>query len=225
MFELGGVTFHWYGLLIGVAVWVAMDIYLGSKSDVAKDIRERAAWWAVLGGVVGARTYHVIDYWGEYYAHKPEKILALWEGGLGILGALLGGLLAVSIFCSLYRIKLKKITDSMVGGIPLAQAIGRLGNRINGELEGRSGEPLYAYEAVLNFCLFMVLMFLRKKKTGAGFLTGTYLLGYSLIRIMLETLRPEELIWRLYNVPVAWIVCLIMGSAGVVLMVLSQKQR
>lgn len=134
---------------------------------------------------------------------------------MGIWGAVGGGLLGLVIFCHFNKLKFLKILDTLVPGVPLAQAIGRVGNFINGELFGKNGEPLFAYEGVLNLVLFGVLWKASRKQKKSGLVSGTYLAGYGVIRVVLENFRPEETIWRLYGVPVAVIfgmVAILSGS-------------
>jgi phosphatidylglycerol:prolipoprotein diacylglycerol transferase len=192
--------------MIGIGVWLAIEVALRR----AKNQKEVAGLMAVLpaailGGVIGARLYHVIDFWPEYYVFQPIKIIYIWEGGLGIWGAIGGGVMAVYIYCLTKKLSFLKTLDGLIVGVPLAQAVGRLGNWMNGELYGKNGEPLFAYEAGLNLILFVFLWWWTKKKTRPGQLTGLYLIGYGLIRILLEGLRPQEIIWKVNGVPMAMI--------------------
>lgn len=204
MIEVMGLTIHWYGILIGLGVWLALEIALRRKKKKAeKKEVEDIFFWVVLAGVIGARIYHVIDFWSRYYSHNPMKVFYIWEGGLGIWGAIGGAMLGSYIYCRWKKISFVPMMDGLIVGVPLAQAIGRLGNWVNGELVGKNGEPLFAYEAGLNLLLFAILWKVSQKKTGAGKLTGIYLLGYGFIRILLEGLRPDGIIWKIGGVPTA----------------------
>ena len=215
MIEILGIKVHLYGLMIGIGVWLATEVALRR----AKNQKEVAVLMAVLpaavlGGVAGARLYHVIDFWSRYYQLNPVKIFYFWEGGLGIWGAIVGSMFSVYIFCLIKKINFMAILDSLIVGGPLAQAVGRLGNWVNGELYGKNGEPLFAYEAGLNLILFGLLIYLSRpacRQAGChearndGRISGVYLLGYGLIRIFLENLRPQEIIWKVNEVPMAMI--------------------
>lgn len=204
MIEVYGLKIHIYGLLIGLGVWAAIEIALArKKTQKEKKMLESVLPWVVLGGVIGARLYHVIDFWQRYYVFQPIKVFYIWEGGLGIWGAILGGVVAVYLYCLKKKQSLLNTMDDLIVGVPLAQAIGRVGNRVNGELFGKNGEPLFAYEAVLNLILFGILWKQGRKKTKKGLLAGVYLIGYGLIRIFLEGMRPDEIIWRIGGVPTA----------------------
>jgi len=223
MFEIAGITFHWYGLLIGIGTWIAMEIALASPNKIEKGLLETSMWWSIVGGVVGARAYHVIDFWNQYYSANIGRIFYLWAGGLGIFGALAGGMMGLGAFCVIFQQKYWILTDSLVVGIPLAQTIGRLGNWINGELIGKNGEPLFAIEGGLNLILFFLLLFVSRKKLKTGQLTGVYFLGYSVIRFFLELMRPEEAIWMIGGIPTAQIFSLIFGVVG--LWLISRKRQ
>lgn len=203
MFEILGITFHWYGLLIGLGVWISIEIAFAHRREINKKQLEKAIWWVVTGGVIGARLYHVVDYWNRYYSTNPIKILYVWEGGLGIWGAIGGGVLALGIFCFIYKLKFLQYLDTLVVGVPLAQAIGRVGNYVNGELYGKNGEPLFAYEGVLNIFLFAILWKISRKHNNLGVVSGVYLIGYGIIRSALENLRPEGIIWKFAGLPMA----------------------
>jgi len=214
MFELFGITFYWYGFLIGIGIWVAMEIALARRGEIAKRVFEKAMAWAVVSGVIGARIYHVVDYWGRYYSLNWSRVFYFWDGGLGIWGALVGGVLGVMIFSYFNKLKILKLFDSLIVGVPLAQAVGRVGNYINRELYGKNGEPLFAYEAVLNLVLFGLIWKWSQKKRIPGLIFGVYLIGYGVIRAVLENFRPEESIWKFSGVPVAVIFSFCAVSVG-----------
>lgn len=224
MIELGGIKLHAYGLLIGLGVYVAWEI--GRKfGKIEEKLLDKLIFGLVLSGVIGARIYHVIDLW-EYYSKNISKIFFLWNGGLGIWGALVGGGIYLAIFCYFNKLNFRKILDSIVIGVPFAQAIGRLGNWVNGELIGKHGEPLFVYEAILNIILGLILIYIygfrvgsRNDRLSTG---GVYLIGYGLIRVCLENFRPDSVIWRIYGVPTA----IIFGGISIVLGIfLMQKSR
>jgi phosphatidylglycerol:prolipoprotein diacylglycerol transferase len=168
----------------------------------------------VIAGIVGARLYHVIDLY-TYYFRFPIEILYIWQGGLGIIGAIIGGLIGLLYFLRKRKLKVMFWTDLVIVSLPLAQAIGRLGNYFNKEnfgtptalpwgqfiqkerrpaayTESEYFHPVYFYEAILNLILFGILYYLYKSKKitlGSGTMFYTYLIGYSLIRLGLELLR------------------------------------
>lgn len=226
MLNLFGLKIHLYGLLIGIGVWAAYEISLWRKKESAdKKFIENIIYWAVIGGVVGARVYHVVDFWQRYYSQNLIKIFYVWEGGLGIWGALVGGFVGIYLYCLRNKANLMQTLDSLIVGVPLAQAIGRLGNFVNGELYGKNGEPLFAYEAVLSVVLFMFLWDSSTKQPKSGVLTGIYLMGYGTIRILLEGMRSDEIIWKIGGFPVAIIFGITSVLLGIVLVLKRFDQR
>lgn len=222
MFNVGGLTLHWYGIWLGIGVWVGLEISLLAFPKLKKEI-EAAFTWALISGIAGARLYHVVDLWERYYRDNFWKVFTVWEGGLGIWGAIAGAVIGILLYSKFRKLKSLKLLDAMAMGAPVAQAIGRLGNRVNGELVGKNNEPLFAYEAFLNLILFIFLWKSSRKKQATGKILAFYLLGYGVIRILLENLRPNEIIWRIREVPTA----MIFGGAAILaggLILLCQKR-
>lgn len=172
--------FSWYGLIVGIAIVVGWSVAEKIEPKVNKVMP-----LLIIGGLIGARAYHVIDKW-EYYSLNPAQIIAIWNGGLGILGAIVGGLIALQFA----KIDKWRVLGAVVTGLPLAQAIGRLGNWANQELYGKNGEPLFLYESVLNLLLFAILWRMRSR-WGDRRTVAMYALGYGAIRLSLEHLRVE----------------------------------
>lgn len=224
MISFGGFNFHLYGLILGLAILSALQVSLkfAREKGVEQKIVERAFWWALVGGVVGARIYHVVHLWGEIYSLDPLRSFYVWQGGLGIWGAIIGGLLGLMFFSLYTGTRNRILLDVMFIGLPLAQAVGRLGNWANGELYGKNGEPLFIWESALNLILFMILWKIGKQKKVSGKIVGTYLVGYGMIRVLLENFRPEDIIWTWQGVPVA----IIMGCLSLIvgLFILKKKQ-
>jgi len=199
----------------------------GSVKLKAEDIWD-GLLWMVGGGVIGARFYHVVDYW-QYYMANPGEILAIWQGGLGIFGGILGGVIGLWLYTR-SKSRFLKLLDLASLGLPIGQAIGRWGNFINQELYGKPTSlpwgiyikpekrllevltyekfhPLWLYESLWSLGVFGVLYWLVKKgkiKLGKGRLFVTYLGLYGLGRFWLEWLRIE--FWEIYGVNVAQII-------------------
>lgn len=198
-------------------------MWASKRLNIDEKIMDEALWWALIPGIVGARAYHVLYLW-SFYRLEPLRIFKIWQGGVGIWGAIAGGLVGLALY---WRLKVKsevvflKLLDASVVGVPLAQAIGRWGNFSNDELWGRVTQlpwgmvregvrvhPLFLYESILNLLLFGGLVYLIKDKSDQlkkGSLTGIYLIGYGVIRFLLEPLRPDGLIWKVGNLPLAQI--------------------
>jgi phosphatidylglycerol:prolipoprotein diacylglycerol transferase len=217
MINLFGLNFHLYGLFVGVGMVVALDISerLAKIRQIDKKEVRRLFWWVVLLGVIGARIYHVVDYWERIYSKNLIEVFYVWNGGLGIWGGMFGGIIGLLVFQYFRKMNnLFNWLDIGFVGLPLAQTIGRLGNYFNQELYGketflpwgiiinnRRYHPLFAYEGLLTLILFGFLWKLRFKKSGI--ISGVYLVGYGLIRFFLEWLRPDEIVWRVGGIPMA----------------------
>lgn len=144
--SLLGITFHWYGLILGlsVVVWVnvvswLLSTYLKKQKKSLDESKFFTVLSAVLiGAVVGARIWHVVTDW-HLYSGNLSAVFFVWNGGLSIFGALAGGLvvLASRPIQKLLQVPQVVFLDAMVIGLPFAQAIGRWANFVNQELYGK----------------------------------------------------------------------------------------
>ena len=128
-FSIGSFEIGWHGVMVVLAVIVGIGVSLwfakGSKVD--KEIIYSAAPWAIVGGIIGARLFHVIDYFGSTYIHDPALIFTQFFSGLSILGAIFGGTLAAFIFARVKHLQIGYFADIIAPELPLAQAVGRIG--------------------------------------------------------------------------------------------------
>ena len=223
LFQLGPFILRWYGLLIAVAVLIGLNLssWLARQRGLDANLISDLLPILVLAAVIGARTYYVAFEW-DSYQRSWWDVFAIWKGGIAIHGALLGGSLAVILFCRWRRVSFWDVLDVLVPSVVLGQAIGRWGNFFNSEAFGvptdlpwklfipaanRPGvfkdaeffHPTFLYESLWNigiFVLLMVLFRLGRQKTislPSGALSCIYLLSYSLGRIWIEGLRIDPL--------------------------------
>jgi len=192
--RLGPLAIHWYGVIMATAILLAALV--GTAEARRRGENAEVGWsmllWVAIGGVVGARLYHVIHEWAYYAAH-PALIPQVWIGGLGIPGAIAGGVLALFIYTRINRLPTARWLDIFVIALPLGQAVGRLGNFVNQELYGpptdlpwgipiaaahRIGEwtnlnlypvdttrfhPLFAYEALLSLATLGLMLWISRR--------------------------------------------------------------
>ncbi|MFA6594329.1 MAG: prolipoprotein diacylglyceryl transferase [Candidatus Buchananbacteria bacterium] len=214
-FSFGPVNIYWYGLIIASAILLCLAaaiFLLRRQGDKTDDIYE-LTFWAVVWAVVWARLYDVLIVDWAYFSHRPQEIIAVWQGGMAIHGAIIGGIVALLLWCLWKKKPVWPWLDLGVVVLPLGQALGRFGNYFNNELFGRPTDlpwgipipeslrpeqylssqyfqPLFLYESLLNFVLFLLLFFSYKKKLfRPGQYLSLYFMGYGLIRFVMEFLR------------------------------------
>ena len=222
--EFGPFTFHLYALCIIIGIAVA--IWLGDKrfkarTDNGASVVSEVAIIAVPFGIIGGRIYHVITSPDAYFGNggHPLDAFKIWQGGLGIWGAIsLGALAAWFRYRQLAtKIELPKFSlflDALAPGVLLAQGIGRFGNWFNVELFGRplvapwalevpvryrpSGystfetfHPTFAYEAI--WCTLLAFLLIRiGSRLDSGQVFSLYVLGYSVGRLGIESIRIDS---------------------------------
>jgi phosphatidylglycerol:prolipoprotein diacylglycerol transferase len=223
LFQRGPLTIRWYGLLIASAVLIGVSLsqYLAKRRKVDPNLLGDLAIWLVIAAIPSARLYYVLFEW-EQYAQHPDQILAIWNGGIAIHGAILGGILATTIFARIQKISVWLLADLVVPSLILGQAIGRWGNFFNSEAFGaptnlpwklyipperRPPEflnveyfhPTFLYESLWDLMVFGLLMTLffrdlkRRPHLKVGTLALVYLVAYSAGRVWIEGLRTDSL--------------------------------
>lgn len=137
LFNIGSFEIGWHGIMVVLAVTVGIgtSLWLAKGSGIKREDIYGLAPWAVLGGILGARLFHVVDQLG-YYIDHPGDIVEFWHG-LSILGAILGGTLAAAIYAKITRISLGRLADTLTPGLILALMVGRIGCIINGDVFGK----------------------------------------------------------------------------------------
>lgn len=142
--SLGHFQLRWYSLLVMLAIVAAVmiTVRLAKRKGISPDHIYYAVPWAVLGGVVGARLFYVIDH-GEHYLANPTQILG--GAGAAIYGALGGGVVAAVLYAKIRRIPLGRAADSLAPGLLVGQMIGRVGCIINGDVWGRVTDLPWAF--------------------------------------------------------------------------------
>ena len=144
-FTLFGRDVYWYGVLMALGILIAVWLTLkeGKRKRLTEDDILDMCLVIIPSGVVGARLYYVIFEWASY-ASNPIRALYIWEGGLAIYGAVIGGLLGMFIYSRVRKIRFLKLADCIAPGLVLAQAIGRWGNFFNREAFGEYTDRLFA---------------------------------------------------------------------------------
>lgn len=175
------VMFHLYGMFVGIAIVVGYSVAEKIEAEINK-----IAVWVIGLGLLGARIYHVIDLWG-YYSQNLWQIPALWNGGMSIWGGLIGGGVGLLIYQQTNKLTdIWKMLGAIVTALPLSQAIGRVGNAVNGEFVNMVWFlPWWSVEVILDLVLFVVIWYIP----GNARKVWLYLALYGLIRLVLQPYR------------------------------------
>lgn len=209
LFSIGHFHLRWYSLIVMLAIGVAFWLVTkeATRKGFAKESIYDLAIWVVVGGMIGARLFHVIDHWPDVFSKDPGRIFAIWEGGLAIWGGIVGGLITLAFIALRKRWNLARLLDSFAPGVVLGQAIGRFACIITGDSVGKPTDgpfglaytspdamvpqtgvyytPTPIYEIILNGAIFAILWRLRKLKMPDGALFLIYLMLYSVGRFFI----------------------------------------
>ncbi|RME06844.1 MAG: prolipoprotein diacylglyceryl transferase [Anaerolineae bacterium] len=228
-FQLGPVTIHVYGIIIMVGVAAAVALIIWQAKQRGKDISfvEDGVIWVLIGGILGARLWHILTpppsmvaagLTTKYYLTHPLAAIAVWRGGLGIPGAILGGVFALYFYCRKRGERFAFWADLAAPGLALGQAIGRWGNFVNQELYGRPTDlpwaiyidpahrlpefqqyayyhPTFLYESLWNLMNMALLLWVGKRfrdRLQEGDVLLLYLVVYPVGRFLLEFLRLDS---------------------------------
>ena len=246
---IGPLQLRAYGVAIAVGVLAAIEIARRrwAARDGDPDAIVDIAKWAVPAGVVGARLYHVATDWYRF-DDRPWAALFVWEGGLGIPGGLLAGVLVGALVARRRGLPVADLLDVVAPAIPVAQALGRLGNWFNQELFGRPTDlpwgleiapehrpiehlsaetfhPTFLYEGLWNLALAALLVLAdRRWRLRPGQLFVGYVIGYASGRLWVEGLRIDEATTVLGLRVNTWVSGLTIVAALVVLYVRSRRE-
>ena len=233
-----GVNIYYYGVIMALAISVGVLVsnfigekYFGLKKDTIIDL----APYLIVFGILGARAYYcALDY--NFYLRFPTEILAIRHGGISIHGAIIGGAIGLWLFANKHKFSALKLADICALGLPIAQAIGRWGNFFNSEAFGTPTtlpwklyiapqyrpipyqdceffHPTFLYESILDVVVFAILFFIMKKSFAKkeGNLALIYLILYSIVRILVESVRIDSVRY-VFGTPVA-----ILVSVGIII--------
>lgn len=216
---IGGFVLSWHGLLSALAVvfavFFAARLAAGSGT-VTPDNVYSVALWAIPGGIIGARLFPVLENL-PYYTANPAKIFAVWEGGVGLYGALICGALTGMIAARAQHISVPRLLDIGAPALILAQAIGRIGCTINGDAWGtptslpwgfvytnpdaapttilfEARHPAPVYEIFWDLLVFGMIWVYRKRSHAPGAVFLFYFSLYSVGRFAISWVRGEEAI-------------------------------
>ncbi|QHJ71880.1 prolipoprotein diacylglyceryl transferase [Planococcus halotolerans] len=218
-FSLGPISVHWYGVIIATGIVIAFLV--GQREMVKRGMHPEFLTdlliWAVPLAIVGARIYYVIFEW-DNYKDNPGEIIAIWNGGLAIHGALIMSVIVAYIFTKKRNTPFLKVADILAPSILIGQAIGRWGNFINQEahggevsraflenlfipdwiinhmyIDGAYYHPTFLYESLWSFVGIIILLLLRRVNLVRGEMFFFYMIWYSVGRYFIEGMRTDSL--------------------------------
>ena len=226
--KLGFLFVHFYGIIIMSGVVLAS--FLAYREAKRKGLDPELVWdlliWLIIGGVVGGRVWHIFTptqsaiesgLTTQYYLTHPLDAIAIWNGGMGIVGGVIGGAIAMYFFTRKYKLSFPEWADIASAPLALGQAIGRWGNFVNQELYGAPTDlpwavtidpekrvsgfeqfstyhPLFLYESLWNLGNMLALLWISRQfaeKLKPGDLFLTYLIIYPIGRFLLDFLRLD----------------------------------
>ncbi len=228
-FQLGPLTIRFYGiiLMLGAVAAAFLAERLARRRGMDSELVWDALIWLLIGGIVGARIWHILTpppsmvergITTAFYITHPLDALAIWNGGLGIPGAVIGEGLALYWFCRRRGLLFGAWADLAAPALALGQAIGRWGNFVNQELYGRPTDlpwaitiepqyrlpefqdqthfhPLFLYESLWNLANVFFLLWLGRRysdRLKVGDIFMVYLITYPFGRFLLEFLRLDS---------------------------------
>lgn len=254
-FEIFGkpVEIRWYGILItlGIVLAILYSLVRARREGISTDDLLDIGIFAIIFAIVGARTYYVLTYGiSNFFVYDAEgkiklwktivSIIAVWEGGIAIYGAIIAGALTVYLVCRHKKIKFTRAFDAISPAVMIGQIIGRWGNFVNGEAHGcvvNSSSPLYflrmgllpnedsytkmyyyhptfLYESVWNLIGFLLINAFYKKKKFDGQIFLEYITWYGFGRMFIEGLRTDSLMLGVFRVSqLVGFACFIAGGA------------
>ena len=216
--QIGPLAIRWYALayIAGIVLSWRLMRYLVARTPVIATSTQVDDFvsWATLGVVLGGRLGYCLFYQPSMYLADPIAILKVWTGGMSFHGGMLGVAIAVVWFCRHLRIPILGFADRLAVCAPIGLGLGRIANFINGELWGRPASPSLPwamifpradavprhpsqiYQALMEGLILFVIMFMLSRREAIrmrfGTLTGIFLIGYAIARIIGEMFREPD---------------------------------
>ncbi len=249
----GGLEVRWYGIIItlGIILAFAYCAWRSRQEGIDFDDLLDIGIFTIIFGVIGARAYYVLtslDRYDSFY-----DVIAIWEGGLAIYGAVIAGALTIWLVCRKKKLKTLKMMDATAPAVMIGQILGRWGNFCNGEAHGgvvSEGNPLYflrmglyphdikgvygmayvhptfLYESVWNLIGFLIIHFLYKKKKFDGQVLLMYLTWYGFGRMFIEGLRTDSLMVGVFRISqIVGFLCFAAGTTLLTVFLIRAKQK
>lgn len=252
LLEIGQVKIYWYSVTMLTAILLGMYLALKeSKHYNMKDYISDLVTYLIVFGIIGARLYYVIFRF-DSYKNNLLDMFKIWEGGIAIYGAIIGGIIAIIYFAKKNNQSIIRTTDILTPSLILGQAIGRWGNFFNKEahgievslsfleklhlpnfiiegmyINGTYYHPTFLYESIWCLIGFIILIIIRKiTKRKEGIITYSYFIWYGMGRLFIEGLRTDSL--YLFNIRISQLVSIILiliGIIGILYIFLRERKK
>lgn len=213
LFTLGNISIYLFGVTIGLGVLAGLWLMVreakrkGIYSDKILDL----VIYTIIAGIIGARLYYIVAFNFSYYLENPIEVFYFHQGGLSIQGGLIGGILIAFWFIRKNGMPFWKTADTFAPAIILGQAIGRIGCDVFGVpmdtvypwgivVGGQILHPAQLYEVFLNLILFAYLWTKRDKTKYDGQLFINYIIGFSIIRAIVEIFRSNPIVFGPFTI-------------------------
>ena len=224
LMQLGPIALRWYGLMIGIGIAVGLwiDAREAERTGFGKETVYSLATWLIIVGIIGGRLYYVVQNNFGYYLTHPQYILATWQGGMAFYGTIVAGFVTIGVFCWRRHLNFWKLIDTLVVGLPLGQAFGRVGNIVNGDIVGYPTKSWFAFiytnphsfiapqylnhrvfpanlvELILSLLVFAIVWLLRTRVQVPGLLSVIYVITYSITQFGVFFVRDNSItLWGL----------------------------
>jgi len=244
LLDFGPISIYWYSIIILIAILIASYVFFSKakKQNYDEKFYTNLIFYGIIFGIIGARLYYVI-FNLDYYLSNPFQIIAVWNGGLAIHGGIITGLIWFIYYSKKNKKNIFKVLDMAAPALIIGQAIGRWGNFFNSEAHGTAVtkeyleslnipdfiingmyiggnyyHPTFLYESFFDLIGFIILIVLsRKKRIKNGQIFGTYLIYYSILRFIIESLRTDSLM--IGNIKVAELISIFLFILGILVMI------
>ncbi len=244
-FSLFGIDVYWYGIIIttGIMLCLYLAYRHAPKYGIDQEFLLDNFIMIIIASLLGARAYYVMFSWDQF-KDDFMKIIDFRQGGMAFYGGVIGAVIAILVIHAIKKKPALKFIDFCAVYLPLGQAIGRWGNFVNQEAFGVNTDlpwgmisngtkaylemnpqlgqnpalpvhPTFFYEFLGNMILFVVLILYRRKNKHNGDLLATYLIGYGIIRYVVEGLRTDSLYVGQTTVRVSQLLSLFMVVGGI----------
>ncbi len=225
LLQLGTFELRSYGIVVVLSFFVGLWLSAREARRVGLDPAavQDFAFYALIGGVIGARLYYVVFSDPAYFLQRPWEILAVWHGGIGVIGALLGGAAAALWYCRRKDLPFWRFADALAPGVALGQTTGIIACLLNGDSSGKPTDvawaitytdprsmaplnvplhPVEIYEMLAYLLVFVLVWLTRGRYRTPGFTLYTYLAGYGAARLSVEFFRGNPAIFA-WGIPAA----------------------